>query len=641
MSDWKSRLSEHFMATAPAVGSAPRQDAAPPAPASEVPPPPPALNAAVRLMGRRSVAVTALDVSPNAQTLIAAHADGQVQLLRAGTGMALHTFDMPSEVQSIAVSADGRWLAVALAAAPSVLVVPHCEVRLIDLRHGTQEHTLEIPAARVQTLRFDPTGRQLAVAAGATLGLWDAVSGHPKQVLRGHAAEIHCLAFSPDGQWLVSGDAGGLLQTWRVANGQPGSRLLQQGDLTCLTVSGDGQWLAWGARDGTVLVSPWTPESIERVRQIEGQGAAVAGLGFSPDHRWLVIGKRRTGAEGSQAAVRLWSTEAGELQAEHTVPGIALAALAVSPCGRWLALGGARGEVCMIASEDGRVLRRFPREAVGVSCLALSPDGQWLVSGREDGQVALWEPRKGELLREMKVHSGPVSAVAFSSDGRWWCSGAEDGTLLLWGRGKAHPLRVRRGLRHLDFCPQGRWLAMAGRSGAVQLLPLRDPLPKEPLLVHQGGPALVGLRFSAHGQLLLWADEAGKVTCWDPATHQVRHSPTLPVPALVTIAASDDLRWLAAASAAGELLLWDLDRDRPVWQQRMPGGAARHLGFDADGSVLHAVREDGTQTDWSVAEGRLLAHWPGGASHLVCRGVARASAALHRSPLSAHSLQLL
>lgn len=587
------------------------------------------------------MAVTALDVSPDGQTLIAAHADGQVQLLRAGTGMALHTFSMHQEVQSIAVSADGRWLAVALSAARTLGMNPSCEVRLIDLRHGTQEHTLEIPAARVQTLRFDPSGRQLAIAAGHTLGLWDAVSGHPKQVLKGHTGVVACLAFSPDGEWLISGDAAGLLQTWCVANGQPGSRLQQQGDLTSLAVSGDGQWLAWGARDGTVLVSQWTPQGLERVRQIEGQGAAVAGLGFSPDHRWLVIGKRRVGVGEAEAAVRLWSTDRGDLQGEHAVPGIVLAALTVSPCGRWLALGGARGEVCMIASEDGRLLRRFPREAVGVSCLALSPDGQWLVSGREDGHVGLWQARKGELLREMKVHTGAVSAVAFSADGRWWCSGAEDGTLLLWGRGKAHPMRVRRGLRHLDFCPLGRWLAMAGRSGAVQLLPLRDPLPKEPLLVHQSGPALVGLRFSAHGQLLLWADESGKVTCWDPTTHQVRFNPALPVQTLVTIAASDDLRWLAAAASNGDLLLWDLDRDRLVWQTRPPGGVTRHLHFDAAGAVLHAARDDGTQSDWSVADGRPLAHWPVERSHLSCRGLARAGSPLHKPPLADDSIRLV
>lgn len=638
MSDWKSRLSEHFVAAAPAPASpaSPTGSAAP----AVVPPRPPAVNTAVRLFGRRSVAVTALDIAPDAQTLIAAHADGQVQLLRVGTGMPLHTFSMPREVQSLAVSGNGRWLAVALPAARTLLT-PHCEVRLIDLRHGTQEHTLEIPAGRVQAMRFDPAGGQLAVAAGATLGLWDAVSGHPKQVLRGHAAELGCLAFSPDGAWLVSGDAAGLLQTWRVADGKAMARLERQGDLTGLAVSGDGQWLAWGARDGTVLVSQWTPQGIERVRQIEGQGAAVAGLRFSPDHRWLVIGKRQTSGTAAQATVRLWNTEVGELQAEHAVPGTLLACLAVSPCGRWLAIGGARGEVCMIASDDGRLLRRFPRDEVGVSCLALSPDGQWLVSGREDGHVGLWHPRKGELLREMRVHNVPVSAVAFSADGRWWASGAEDGTVLLWGRGKAHPLHVRKGLRCLDFCPQGRWLAMAGRAGAVQLLPLRDPLPKAPLLVHQGGPALVGLRFSAHGQLLLWADETGKVSCWDPVSHQLRSSPTLPVQGLVSIAVSDDLRWLAASGGTGELVLWDLNRDALAWRQSLPGGAASHLRFSADGAQLHAAREDGTQSDWSVEEGRPLAHWPGLASHLACRGLVHAGVPLHAEPLADGSIQFV
>lgn len=638
MSDWKSRLSELF---APAAVSSTEAGAAPrvaePVAAS------PAPSAVVRLLGRRSVAITALDVAPDALTLVAAHADGQVRLLRASTGLPLHTLTLPGRVQCLALSADGRWLAVAVSAArPGVAqAVPVCEVRLINLRHGTLEHTLDIPGTAVQALCFDPTGRLLAVAAGASLGLWDPWSGNPKQVLRGHAERITCLAFSPDGRWLVSGDEGGLLQTWQAATGQAGTRLEHQGALTGLAVSGDGQWLAWGARDGTVLVSQWTPHGIERIRQIEGQGGAVAGLRFSPDHRWLVIGKRIGVGKGAEGAVRLWSTEEGSLQAEHPVAGVALSSLAVSPCGRWLAVGGAAGEVCMIASDDGRQLRRFARVEVGVSCLALSADRQWLVSGREDGQVSVWQPQQGKLLREMKVHTAAVRTAAFSADGRWWASGAEDGTVLLWGRGNAHPLRARKGLQMIDFCPQGRWLALAGRAGAVQLLALREPLAKEPTLVHQGGPALVGLRFSTHGQLLLWADEAGKVTAWDPVSHQVRSTHQLPLPEVQALAFSDDLRWLAATSPDGDLLLWDLNTDRAVWQQRVPllTGAAQLL-FSEDGALLHACGEDGRQWDWAVATGRCETEHPAAPAHLVCRGLARRGLALHAEPLADDSLLL-
>lgn len=641
MSNWKSRLSDLFApATKAAADTASPHGEGPMTPAPSVAAP----STVVRLLGRRSVAVTALDVAPDALTLVAAHADGQVRLLRAGTGLLLHTMPMPGVVHSLALSADGRWLAVAVSAARAGVAhaMPVCEVRLVNLRHGTVEHTLEIPGTAVQALSFDPTGHLLAVAAGASLGLWDPWSGNPRQVLRGHVDPIQALVFSPDGQWLVSVDEGGLLQTWHTPSGQPGARLTNQGVLTGVAISGDSQWLAWGARDGTVLVSQWTPQSIDRIRQIEGQGGAVAGLRFSPDHRWLVIGKRHGANAQSRGTVRLWSTEEGSLQAEHAVADVSLSALAVSPCGRWLAVGGAAGEVCMIASGDGRQLRRFPRAELGVSCLALSADRQWLVCGRDDGQVSVWQPQQGKLLREMRVHAAAVRAAAFSADGRWWASGADDGTVLVWGRGQAHPLRARKGLRLLDFCPQGRWLALAGQAGAVQLLTLREPLAKEPALVHQGGPALVGLRFSAHGQLLLWADAAGKVTAWDPVSHQVRSVHQLPLREVQSLAFSDDLRWLAATSSDGDLLLWDLNTDRAAWQQRVPllAGPAQLL-FNEDATVLHGCGDDGRQWDWAVATGHCQAEHAAVPAHLSCRGLVRLGVPLHGEPLAGDSVVLL
>jgi WD40 repeat protein len=699
MSDWKSRLSEIYAPRTSSAngaidanvligtpdiaappGTTPTSGTVPPAStgdsyaekvASHVPPaapaePPTASTVApapvqpspgrtLRLLGRRSVAVVALEIAADGQTLIAAYADGHLRLMRAGTGMVLHGWSLPGHVHSLALSPDGRRLAVALSpwaplpagdqahAANTAGPPGTSDIQLYNLRHGTQDETLQIPAPRVQCLCFDPTGRWLAVAAGRSLTLWDPASGHPKHALQGHAERITCLAFSPDGDWLIGGDAGGDLCVWDTAAGQGGRRLQQQGELTGMALSGDGAWLAWGARDGTVQVSAWTPQTLDRVRQIEGQGAPVAGLRFTPDHRMLVIGKsagRRSGAP--RGLVRLWSTERGELETEHAMDDAPLSCLAMSPDGRWLAVGSPTGEVRIIGSVDGRTLRRFVRDEVGIGCLALSPDKPWLVSGDDAGRVSLWQADTGALLRDMSVHRSALTVLGFSADGHWWASGAVDGTVLLWGRGSAHPVQAARGLESLSFCPRNRWLALAAQDGTVHLVPLREPIVKVLPVAHRATAGAKGLRFSAHGELLVWASEEGVVTCWDPVSQQVRSHHTLPLPGLKTFTLSDDLCWLAASANDGSLLLWDLRLDRPVWRHTAPhaGGAARLL-IDAEAQVLHATGDDGTQTDWALSTGQWLGQRGGAGPQYRCLGLLPPRPGLHVSPLARDSIRLL
>jgi WD40 repeat protein len=497
------------------------------------------------------------------------------------------------------------------------------------------------------------------VAAGSSLGLWDPWSGHPRQALRGHAQRIGCLAFSTDSAWLVSGDAAGELRSWRTTTGESGHGLSHQGDIVSLALSGDGAWLAWGARDGVVLVSAWSPHSIDRIRQIEGQGRPVVALRFSADHQWLVIGKgampergapqsrqdarhgARPEADAAASQLRLWNVARGELTQAHPLADLTLTDLATSRDGRWLALGGRSGEVRLVAPDDGRALRRWPREQQGITAAALSPDQHWLATGREDGHVSLWNPDGGRLLRDMPVHRAPVSALGFSSDGRWWASGAADGSLLLWGRGRPHPLRARPGLCHLSFCPGGHWLALAGQDGHVQLLPLQDPLPSTLPTLHKAPGGILALRFSAHSHLLAWLDGLGNVTCCDPVSGLVRSTHRLAVANLVSAALSNDLRWLAGATREGLLRLWDLNSNREVWRAHLPAGGETALLFSPDDRVLQACDGSGSRTDWDVAAGPCLQRRDASFPGLVCRALAGVGAGFPEATLETGGFRLV
>src|SRR5207248_10809924 len=57
-------------------------------------------------------------------------------------------------------------------------------------------------------------GRFLAIAGNATLGVWEISNGQKLASFRGHESWVNDVAFSPDGQAVISGSADRTLKVW-------------------------------------------------------------------------------------------------------------------------------------------------------------------------------------------------------------------------------------------------------------------------------------------------------------------------------------------------------------------------------------------------------------------------------------------
>lgn len=97
-------------------------------------------------------------------------------------------------------------------------------LRVYDLQSGERLSELE-PHSGVAnwTLKFSPNERLVAGGDTSTPGdicLWDCQTGRKIQVLTGHPAGNHRLAFSPDSRRLVAASRSDTLQIWDVPTGQ-------------------------------------------------------------------------------------------------------------------------------------------------------------------------------------------------------------------------------------------------------------------------------------------------------------------------------------------------------------------------------------------------------------------------------------
>jgi RNA polymerase sigma factor (sigma-70 family) len=150
-------------------------------------------------------------------------------------------------VQAMALSPGGELLA--LGPVGPVL-------RLLDTATGGEAYQLRL-TENVTNLTFSPDGKTLAGGAGCgTLHFWEVATGKqraawPDRDLRSGST----MAFSPDGRVLALGDSDGALRLCLAGTGKELRRLPgHQNGITCLAFSADGKMLASGSWDTTVLV---------------------------------------------------------------------------------------------------------------------------------------------------------------------------------------------------------------------------------------------------------------------------------------------------------------------------------------------------------------------------------------------------
>ncbi|MEO5758429.1 MAG: hypothetical protein ABIQ51_16385 [Mesorhizobium sp.] len=315
----------------------------------------------------------------------------------------------------------------------------------------------------------------------------------------GHSAQVTDLAFTPDGEDLVSASSDKTIRIWDWQSG-----------VTLRTIRG---YLGNGS-DGKIFAVAISPDG----KTIAAGGYFGASLGDKPPY----------------GDIRLFDFATGKIKAVLKAADYATYDLAFSPDGTTLAAGGADGVVYLWKSDDksaaGWTLdKKLDADSWHIDKLAFAASGTRLAATTTDNGIRLWDIAKGEEIA-LPAEAEPlrdisVMALAVSQDGSLFATGSKDGQVQLWRAADGTLARSMPGqdflIGSLTFAKGARLIASCGyRCADKHRSVVWNTDTGAPLLDYTGHDGTVyASTANADGSLVATAGGTrNAIQVWDPAT---------------------------------------------------------------------------------------------------------------------------
>ncbi len=410
-----------------------------------------------------------------------------------------------------------------------------------------------------------------------------------------HNAWVVSLAFSPDGKTLASGSCDCTAKLWNVNTGECLHSLTEhEHEVWSVAYSPDGKTVATGCDDTEVRL--WDVTTGRCLRVFSGHDNLVTSVIFSHNGKELFSGSH-------DWTIKRWNLTTGECKSiQGHEDGVR--SLSLSPDGQTLASSGNDRMVKLWDLETGKCKQILLGHDNGVWSVAFSPQGI-LASSSVDRTVRLWDTNTGECYKVFLGHSNIVNSIAFSPTENLLASGSHDQTIKLWNVDRERCFKTIQGYNNQElstaYSPDNRMLVSGGLSRQVRLWDLNS-MTSRTLYEHDNW--VWSVAYSPDGKFIASGSGDTTIKLWD--VHRNRVSNITGHQAAVRAIAIDADNILASGSEDTTVKLWNISTGELLKTLDGHTSEVWSVAYSPDGMLLASGSLDGTVRIWRVKTGECL-----------------------------------
>jgi len=577
--------------------------------------------------------VGSIAYSPNGDRIVSGSHDSTVRVWDVATGDCHYIFiGHTSEVYSVAHSPQGNVVAARDG---------DWTVRLWDLESGDCRSIIS-GCGKINNMTFSPKGDIIAFGSNdLRVRIWDVGSGEIHGILIGHSASVSTIAYSAQGDLLISKDYNNVVRVCEVETGA--CRHILQGDEYAVLSPKENQIAFYSQSSYNIKIELWDVETGVCLRRLSGYKGEIYSMAYSSQGDQIV--------SGGDKEVRVWDVETGECRQTMTGHTDNVTKVLFSPKGDYIASASYDKTVRLwnVGSGSSRKISKHHSGAVmglkyspklnqvascsqdstirlwdaetGIHCLALtghsdivntisySPQEDRFVSCDSDNTVRLWDIESGTCLHILTGHTTDVNDVVFSPQGDQIASASWDSTIRLWNveTGECQHIFIghSNGVRFVIYSPQGNQVASASVDGTVKLWDVESGDCQHILTGHSDG--IRRIAYSPNGNQIASGSEDKTVRLWDVRTGMCSHIFIGHQSEVTHVVYSPQGHQVASASYDDKTVrLWDLEsgecRHTLVGHQQY----IHAIAYSPRGNLIASWSDEGEGRLWDVVTGECL-----------------------------------